>query len=220
MCSINKSKLYLTNILIIDWDDTLFPTSWVNKNSINLANQNSINEYKLYFLELDKIVHNFLELFNKKSDIYIVTNANLKWIGSCLSLLDQTRKLIIKNNIRIVSARDLYSDTNNSATEWKIYTFQDIIDEIIYKILDKIKPNTYLNIISVGDANYEYIALINLHSYINLKKNNNNNFNFFLKSIKFIEKPEFNNIIDQIHVLQNNHETIINKLEYIDLKFS
>ena len=27
----NNEKLYLNNIFIIDWDDTLFPTSWVTK---------------------------------------------------------------------------------------------------------------------------------------------------------------------------------------------
>jgi hypothetical protein len=43
----NKNKLYLTNIFIIDWDDTLFPTTWVNCNGINLNDSNSISNYKL-----------------------------------------------------------------------------------------------------------------------------------------------------------------------------
>ena len=41
------------NIFIIDWDDTLFPTTWINSNTIDLENKNSVNEYKLYFIELD-----------------------------------------------------------------------------------------------------------------------------------------------------------------------
>lgn len=225
MCSINKQKLYLTNILIIDWDDTLFPTTWVNLNSINLIDEKLKNEYRLYFLELDKIVSKFLESFNNACDIYIVTNANIKWIKSCLSILDLTRRVIIHNNIRIVSARDSYSGTHSSATDWKILTFQDILEEILINIIEKIKPNTYLNIISIGDANYEYIALLNLDKYLksnNLIKNKieNNSFNYLLKSIKFIEKPEFNLIVDQLQTIQSNQEFIINKLEYIDLKFN
>ena len=51
---ITKPKLYLTNIFIIDWDDTLFPTTWVNTNKINMSDVNSVKDYKLYFLELDK----------------------------------------------------------------------------------------------------------------------------------------------------------------------
>ncbi len=215
-----KSKLYLTNIFIIDWDDTLFPTTWVNSNGINLNDSNSISNYKLYFLELDKTLSNFLNSFNKIGDIYIVTNANIKWIKSCLSILNLTREAIIKNNIRIVSARDSYSQVNNSPTEWKILTFQDILEDIVKKITKNLKPNTCLNILSLGDANYEYIALINLDSYFktNLPKMCKN-VNYLLKSIKFIEKPEFNCVIDQLNVIQKNQTSIINKLGYIDLKF-
>jgi hypothetical protein len=219
-----KTKLYLTNIFIIDWDDTLFPTTWVNSNKINMTNSNSINDYKLYFLELDKTVSNFLESFNKIGDIYIVTNANIKWIKSCLNVLNLTREIIVNNNIRIVSARDSYSQSGNSPTEWKIKTFQDILEDIIKKILLNLKPNTCLNIVSLGDAQYEYIALINLDSYFKTNKliknsPDSSNINYLLKSIKFIEKPEFDYVIDQLQVILKNKNSIINKLGYIDLKF-
>ncbi len=217
---ITKSKLYLTNIFIIDWDDTLFPTTWVNSNGINLSDSSSVSNYKLYFLELDKTLSKFLDSFSKIGDIYVVTNANIKWIKSCLSILNQSRNSIIKNKIRIVSARDSYSQVNNSPTEWKILTFQDILEDIVKKITRNLKPNTCLNILSIGDANYEYIALVNLDAYFkaNLPKISSN-VNYLLKSIKFVEKPEFNYIIDQLNVVQKNQNSIINKLGYIDLKF-
>ena len=222
--SINKKKIYLTNLFIIDWDDTLFPTTWVNKNKIDFNKKDLITEYKLYFLELDKTINLLLESLNKIGDVFIVTNANINWIKSCLINLNLTRKTIISNNIRIVSARDSYSHVNSSPTEWKILTFQDIIEDIINKINKNIKPNTIINIISIGDAMYEYIALINLDnfikSYIEDKNYNSNiNFNYLLKNIKFIEKPEFDCVIDQIQVLHKNSHDIVNKLEFIDLKF-
>jgi hypothetical protein len=224
MYKYNKSKIYLTNIFIIDWDDTLFPTSWVNKNKINLLNTDSINNYKLYFLELDKTISLFLESLDKIGDIYIVTNASIKWIKNCLSILNLTKNLIINKKIRIVSARDSYSQMNNSPTEWKILTFQDIVEDIINKINRNLKPNTIINIISIGDAMYEYIALINLDNFIKsfiTTKNSqtNNNFTYLLKNIKFIEKPEFEYVIEQIQELHKNKDNIINKLEFIDLKF-
>jgi len=222
--SINKNKIYLTNLFIIDWDDTLFPTSWINKNNINLNEQNTLLEYKLYFLELDKTISSLLEYLNKIGDIFIVTNASIVWIKSCLINLNLTTNTIIKNKIRIVSARDSYSQINNSPTEWKILTFQDIIEDIINKINKNIKPITIINIISIGDAMYEYIALINLDNFIksyieNKKITNNKKFNYLLKNIKFIEKPDFDFIIDQMQVLHKNVNEIINKLEFIDLKF-
>lgn len=220
-----KNKIYLTNIFIIDWDDTLFPTTWVNKNDINFNDSNSYSKYKLYFLELDKTISMLLESLSVVGDIFIVTNANIKWIKSCLTILNLTRKVIIDKNIRIVSARDSYSQHNSSPTEWKILTFQDIIEDIMNKINMNIKPNTIMNIISIGDAIYEYIALINLDNFMKIyikNQNNkvNNNLNYLLKNIKFIEKPDFEYIIDQMQVLHKNKDDIVNRLEFIDLKFT
>jgi len=222
MYKYNKSKIYLTNIFIIDWDDTLFPTSWVNKNKINLLNTDSINNYKLYFLELDKTISLFLESLDKIGDIYIVTNASIKWIKNCLSILNLTKNLIINKKIRIVSARDSYSQMNNSPTEWKILTFQDIIKDILIKINRNFKPNTIFNIISLGDAVYEYMALINLDTFFKkyVNENNNCNLNYLLKNIKFMKNPEFDFLIDQIQVFDKNKENIINNLSYVDLKFN
>lgn len=222
--SINKNKIYLTNIFILDWDDTLFPSSWINKNNIDLNNPNSFTSYKLYFLELDKTISLLISSLNEIGDIFIVTNANIRWIKSCLTILNNTRKIIIEKNIRIISARDSYSEINNSPTEWKILTFQDIIEDIMNKINKNIKSNTIINIISVGDAMYEYFALINLDNFIKsyISKNSDqfkNNFNYLLKNIKFIEKPEFDYVIDQMQVLYKNKDDIVNKLGFIDLKF-
>jgi hypothetical protein len=127
------------------------------------------------------------------------------------------------NKIRIISARDLYLNKTSSPIEWKILTFRNVIIENLEK-LENLKENTYLNIFSFGDAKYEYIALMNLNEYLlnnkyvteNIK---NNNFNFLLKSVKFMEKPTFEYIIDQIRVVEKNRDLIINKLEYVDLKF-
>lgn len=232
-----KNKIYLTNIFIIDWDDTLYPTSWVNKNSIDVSKTSILQEYKIYFLELDKTISGLLESLNQVGDVWIVTNANINWIKSCLIGLELTRKTIMKNNIRIVSARDSYSLNSTSPTEWKILTFQDILEDIISKIADRIKSNTYINIISIGDAMYEYMALINLDNFIKSYLINNNNlqrnqqnqqnqrkskkqFKYLLKNIKFMEKPDFEFVIDQMNVLNKNKDDIINKLEFIDLKFT
>ena len=224
----NKNKIYLTNIFIIDWDDTLFPTTWVNKNSMDVTKTHTIQEYKVYFLELDRTISGLLESLNQDGDIWIVTNANIGWIKSCLIFLGRTRETIISNKIRIVSARDSYSSNSSSPTEWKILTFQDILEDIINKISKKIKPNTFVNIISIGDAMYEYMALINLDNFIKSYILNNNahgtksnrQFKYLLKNVKFIEKPEFDFVIDQMNVLNKNKDTIVNKLEFIDLKFS
>jgi hypothetical protein len=211
-----EKKFNLKTIIYLDADDTFFPTSWCNKNMINLNSQESINEYKLYFIELDKTVSDFLLHLKKYAQIFIVTNANIKWIKSFLNVLTTTRKVIMENNIRIVSARDIYSKTLSSPTEWKINTFRDILSNITNTLPTDSDCNTILNIISIGDAQYEYIALLNLDNYF---KSNNNKINYLLKSIKFVEKPNFDLIIDQMQIVQKNMDYIVNKIGYLDLKF-
>ena len=122
----------------------------------------------------------------------------------------------MENNIRIVSARDIYSKTLSSPTEWKINTFRDILSNITNTLPTDSDCNTILNIISIGDAQYEYIALLNLDNYF---KSNNNKINYLLKSIKFVEKPNFDLIIDQMQIVQKNMDYIVNKIGYLDLKF-
>lgn len=210
-------KINFKTIMLCDMDDTLFPTFWVNQNMISLSSEESINEYKLYFIELDKTISDFLVSVLTQAEIYVVTNASLKWIKVCLNVLPKTRKIIMENNIRIVSARDNYSQTLSSPTEWKINTFRDIISKVVNNLSNDSECNTILNIISIGDANYEYVALLNLDNYF---KNKNNSIGYLLKSIKFIERPHFDLVIDQIQMVKRNINTIINKVGYVDLKFA
>ena len=40
-----------------------------------------------------------------------------------------------------------------------------------------------------------------------------------MKSVKFIDKPSFEQIIDQLDVLLKNIDSIGNKFNYVDIKF-
>ena len=206
-----KNKLYLMNIFIIDWDDTLFPTSWVKKYKIK-----DYEKYNLYFLELDKTVKTLLEKIYKMGNIYIVSNATITWIKKGLNNLQLTKEFIEKNDIEIISARDIYSNKNIIPNEWKKNIFKNIIDKYINEDNEYDKNNTYLNIMSLGDADFEYIALVKLHNYLNNIKYDN----YFLKNIRFIENPTFNSLIEQIEITSCNITNISKKLCCVDLNLS
>lgn len=216
--TILQNKINFKTIMLCDFDNSLYPTSWTNKNMINLNNPESVKEYKLYFIELDKTMSNLLKELLNYGVIYIVTNASMKWIKACLNVLPITKKLIMEKYIRIVSARDIYSQTTSSPTEWKVNTFRDIIHKVVMDLPENYECKTFLNIISIGDAHYEYIALLKLDDYF---KNTDKKVNYLLKSIKFIEEdPHFDIIIDQMMVVQKNARAIIGKIGYLDLRFT
>lgn len=206
-----NDKIELFNIFIIDIDDTIMPTSFILSNNIDISNENDIEEYKLYFIELDDLISNLLMSLDEKGYVFIVTNANIKWIEKCLKILPITKNIIEEKNIQIISARDRYKSTKMSK-DWKTYTFKDVIKDMMTEVDD----NDIVNIISLGDAKYEYNGLLSLDDYFKI---NYSDKMYLLKSINFIKNPSFDQILDQLKVMNKSYNEIINKIDYIDFNF-
>lgn len=195
-------ELHKNNTLIIlDWDDTLFPTSWVNKNNINIININKLN-YHRFFEKIDIFLNKLFNNLVKLGDIIIITNALLNWIDISSKILPLSYNLFKNNkNIKFVSARGEYSSLTNDINNWKKMAF-------INELNKKTHQKNINNIISIGDAEYEYFALINLYN----KKNNR-----LLKAVKFIKYPDNYNICEQINILNNSIKNICTYKGNLDL---
>lgn len=199
--NINKNS----TLIILDWDDTLFPTSWINKNNINIINKNDFNIVKKYFEKVDFYLNKFLNIITKYGDVIIITNALLNWIEISSKILPHTNTFLKKkNNIKIVSARGEYSGVTDDIMEWKKMAFEN-------ELAKKTKEKQINNIISIGDAEYEYSALINLYH------GEPDNYRL-LKNVKFIKYPNNNEILEQIIILTNAIYNICIYKGHLDLK--
>jgi len=188
------------NLIIFDWDDTLFPTSWIFNLNIIIDNVINIKNYIVYFNELDNAVSKLLFESLKLGKVVIITNANINWINMTKYVLPKTSKLI-NEYIPIISARDEYSDVY-PMSEWKLYAFNHSIYGFV---------SWASQIISFGDAEYEYNAMLSLKKYTFYGKK--------LKIIKFVQHPSFEKIIDQIELTTKVLGDIYNKKCHLDLKF-
>lgn len=189
-------------LFILDWDDTLFPTNWVYKNGINLMNSSTRDQYTIYFQELDRTLSYFLKNLTKMGKVIIVTNALTDWVYISSVVLPKTYNIIKK--IKIVSARGSYRNKSPNMMDWKTMAFRDVVDE-------EFRDSSLMNIISVGDAEYEYQALIALN---NKKKN----IPKYLKSIRFVKNPSHDTLIDQLQVLNLAIPEVWGKNNHLDLK--
>jgi len=190
-------------LIILDWDDTMFPTSWVTSNKINVNNTNDIENYKLTFVELDQILYQLLIKCLSLGKVIIITNASYGWIDISSNLLPNTR-LLLEKQISIHSARDMYKD-KMKLEQWKNVAFEK-------EILSYFSSNNNTqNIVSIGDADYEFYALINYENYENKHKN--------LKTVRFISSPTFYSLIDQLNILLKSIENICTQQKHMDLKF-
>lgn len=190
-------------LIILDWDDTLFPTNWVIKNGINLSVSKTRDQYIYYFENLDIILSNLLHQLVKYGKVIIVTNAMPEWIKTSSYVLPLTH--IILKKLKIISARALYQKQCHNIMEWKKLAFKN-------EVANELKNKNYINVISIGDAEYEYMALISLHDW-NKKTN-------ILKSIKFMKEPSHDVLIDQLKVLTDAIPAICRKNTHLDLKFN
>jgi chromatin segregation and condensation protein Rec8/ScpA/Scc1 (kleisin family) len=180
----------MQTLTILDWDDTLFPTTWFNNKKIM--------DYSL-LSKLDLLLEQLLRKFATCSKTVIVTNAAMKWIEMTLDLLPSTKATIKKYKIDIISAKDMYQNRTSDMMMWKKLTFRDLVNR-----------TNATNIISIGDAIYEFNALIELYT----KKTRR-----ILKTIRLLQSPNYDVLIDQLEVINKSVNQICNTKGYMDLKF-
>lgn len=191
-------------LIILDWDDTLFPTTWITSNEINLKNNIDTDKFKGYFLQVDIDLYNLLTRLQQCGTVIIVTNALLPWIKLSSTILPKTSKILI--NIKVISARGDFQTKSANPMDWKKLAFESIIQGMGKKIN---------NIVSVGDAEYEYNALISLFD-----PNPNPKSYKLLKSVKFIKYPTKEVLIDQIRVLERASVKIVTSKTHLDIKMN
>lgn len=193
----------MKTLIILDWDDTLFPTSWILKKKIDITNESIQNKYIVFFSKLDLLLHKFIFNMSKYGKVVIVTNAMNKWVNITANILPNTN-ILIQKSVKVISAKDIYKEKYpNNVAVWKKLIFNRLFKEYY-------KGGSSENIISIGDADYEYNALISLAKEVNTG---------YLKSVKLISKPTFDKLIDQIQLITESVKYIIKKKENLDLSF-
>ena len=193
-----------STLIILDWDDTLFPTHWVISNNMNVGNKLLRHKYIDYFKNLDGVLSKFLQKIIKIGKVIIITNALLEWIGLSSDILPKTTQVL--KHIKVISARAKYQPVSENIMDWKELAFKN-------EIASEFKTTQPLNVISIGDANYEYKALISLFNWNQHKSEK------ILKSVKFIKDPHHHTLIEQLKILDSAIIDIVKLNKHLDLKF-
>ena len=191
-------------IAIFDWDDTLFCTKYLETFQINFSDlfsfKYSIEESNPYLLnQLKDLENSIIQLFyiivENNFEIFIVSNADLKWIQNCLiHFFFELNTFIKEQHIKIYSAKNLFNGISSS--QCKIKCFKKVI-------VDNFKDtNLNLKIFSVGDSKHEKKATLNL-SKLNLYEKVN------VKFIQTINSPSLRSIILQLNFIQENFIKLI-----------
>jgi len=186
-------------LIILDWDDTLFPTTWMIKNGIDL------NTKAYMFKDLDMILSTTISYISQYGRVIIVTNACSDWIDTTKNVLPKTNDFL--RHFTFIYAKTAYEHISPDPYDWKKFAFKEIIRSEFYR-----KNNIgYINVISIGDSIYEYNALVGLNTFIKSPKT--------LKAIRFIREPDKFTLMDQLNTLKKVIPKFIHTGANVDKKF-
>ena len=202
-----ESSLFSKTLIIFDFDDTLFCTKYFDTFTLSYQDiftcKTSLEEINPCLVrELKELENTIIELFinlQQNYDIIIISNANMKWINNCLThFLEELKEFINENNIKIYSAKSMFSKICKNKNEWKIKCFKKVINDLYKNQIKYID----LNVVSVGDNNEEKKAVFNLvkiNKYYKIRP----------KFIRMISYPSAATIILQLKYLIKNINNMI-----------
>jgi hypothetical protein len=195
-----KHEDEMKTIFIYDWDDTIFPTTF-------LAPNGYYDEKVIYHEDLEKIkmleahIYEILKNSIDKGSTYIVTNAAPGWVEySCYKYFPKAKPLL--NKISIISARGDFSKIYpRDRRKWKIAAF--------LKVAKDIDPDQTTNLICIGDSIFEMEAAHVLASKLN---------HVYIKTVKMKEYPTPEDIKKQIKLINKDFKKIVTTLDNFIIK--
>ena len=193
-------------IIILDFDDTIFPSSWLASININRHSSDISENHFLEIQKLDDIIFNFINSICDSSIIYIISNSDSYRIHSnSQKFLPKSYPLFLK--CIIISSRDLHSESHPDNPElWKKLTFTTLLDYLVQKFAPF---NSFFNILSLGDQINDRDCLFfasSPHQHI-----------INAKSIKFISKPSVDLIYKQIQFVHSHLNSILDYNNNLDI---
>lgn len=176
-------------MIIFDWDDTLLCTNFLAKYGYVDLPDDIIHTLQ----PLDESASNLLSKAVQYGQTFIITNAAEGWVQCSSKLfLPKTYQVIIKNKIKVISARTGYEDQfPGDSHRWKVEAFLDI-EQYFNK-------NLITNLLCLGDSHIEMDAAQILAERFN---------HSLIKTIKFKRSPKPEELVKQQNLVSERLDKI------------
>jgi len=176
-------------MIIFDWDDTLLCTNFLAKYGYVDLPDDIIQTLQ----PLDESASNLLSRAVQYGQTFIITNAAEGWVQCSSKLfLPKTYQVIMKNKIKVISARTGYEDQfPGDSHRWKVEAFLDI-EQYFNK-------NLITNLLCLGDSHIEMDAAQILAERFN---------HSLIKTIKFKRGPKPEELVKQQNLVSERLDKI------------
>lgn len=175
-------------VVFCDWDDTLFPTTWLERQGLLARDATLSKEQKSLLQTMAGWAAKTLQMAMEFGNVVIVTNAQQGWVeSSCAAFMPSLTRLL--QATRIVSARSQYEKRcPNNPSAWKCLAFEQELASLVQEA----ESCEELNILSLGDSLHEQRALAFVTKGLSTSHG---------KSVKFMQSPTIGQLIDQHELL-------------------
>jgi hypothetical protein len=187
-------------LIFFDWDDTLLPTTWIEQEGLLVATPTL--EQATQLQQLVERVDATLRAAKQRGKVIIITNAMHGWVEQSCSLF-MPSLLHHLQDVDVISARSSF-EQEAQHTEWKCMAFAEQVTNFYGTSLTQRR-----NLISLGDALYEQRAL---HAVTQCVPN------CYAKSLKFMEKPHVEQLMDEHDIVVASLQNVIDTDENLDLE--
>jgi len=201
-------------IIILDWDDTLCPTTeCMRTQGLSVVGDPPSGEFAASLEELTKEVRNVLEAcLDIAGLVVIVTNAEEGWVELAQKAWLPGVEDIL-SRCEVASARSTWEPQGvTSPAGWKARTFEEFIDRFYSRY-----PNqSWKNVVSVGDAPHEREALARVVRFAPRTSSHKCR----SKSVKFAVRPTVDQMISELQMLSKSIFEIVTHDGDLDLYFT
>jgi len=209
-CDVSQTEKFEKEetFFIFDWDDTVLPSSWVQRQGLRLdAGSRVTPEQREQLATVAEAAAKTLRAARQHGTVILVTNAERGWIElSCQKFMPTLAPML--ESLRMVSARTAYEGAGcKSPLDWKLRAFDAEIMKFFGSdvALDASKRK---NVLSLGDSVHEREALLRAASALP---------NCHPKSLKFVERPDLSQICKQHELINSCFEQVVHHIGHLDL---
>mmetsp|Transcript_1949 Transcript_1949/g.4293 ORF Transcript_1949/g.4293 Transcript_1949/m.4293 type:complete len:271 (-) Transcript_1949:150-962(-) len=176
-------------LLILDWDDTMLPTRWLENQGLSLDVNSKPTEEQLEQLQtMAEHARQTLKEAKAHGTVVLVTNAERGWVElSCQRFMPSLWPSL--RGVRVLSARSTFEQQGVAEpSEWKYLAFQSEIGAFC----GPLSRARCTNLISIGDSPHERSALIRATECVP---------GCCAKSLKLMEKPDISQLVQEHRLL-------------------
>lgn len=192
------------SLIIFDWDDTILPTSWLERIHALTASQPVRPEVQRQLSNLATVCAQTISMATQLAKVVIITNSAPGWV-------DQSCHLFMPWLSNLVRSFQIFAKPMNAPLTFKTSTFRR-------------ECKVYRNVVSVGDGEAERAASLRLQAPSNRKCITGLGGDFGdsvpsrVKSVKLMDLPTCTQLISQHEMLQARLADVVAFEGSMDLK--